>query len=240
MKDNEFAENAIEPLIVEKAKDYRKDNPGLGCAKLYLVIKKLFEQTGCMPGRDAFIELLRQNRLMVQIKRRRHYKTTDSSHHYHKYENLIKDVVPSRPNEIWVSDITYVETEEGVCYLSLITDAYSHMIVGWAVGPTLEIVYQELERIILFYNTERPHMSIGMQTPSMAHTQTGEQKRCWRNPWENHAAAPPDQVFLAMWHYFSVVRKPIAGRLLLSRACFLFGFCIQSYIFSRKRTVFRR
>ena len=276
MKDNEFAENAIEPLIVEKAKDYRKDNPGLGCAKLYLVIKKLFEQTGCMPGRDAFIELLRQNELMVQIKRRRHYKTTDSSHHYHKYENLIKDVVPSRPNEIWVSDITYVETEEGVCYLSLITDAYSHMIVGWAVGPTLETVYplealrmalstiddetaamlihhpdrgsqycsqtyvqelkrynisismtqsgdplenavaerangilktewlykmtiptrevckQELERIILFYNTERPHMSIGMQTPSMAHTQTGEQKRCWRNPWENHAAAPPD------------------------------------------------
>ena len=50
--------------------------------------------------------------------------------------------------------LTYVETEEGVCYLSLITDAYSHMIVGWAIGPTLEIVYQELERIILFYNTE--------------------------------------------------------------------------------------
>ena len=58
--------------------------------------------------------------------------------------------------------------------------------------PTREVCKQELERIILFYNTERPHMSIGMQTPSMAHTQTGEQKRCWRNPWENHAAAPPD------------------------------------------------
>ena len=113
VKEDEFAENALEPLIVEKARDYRKDNPGLGCAKLYLVIKKLFEQTGCMPGRDAFIELLRQNGLMVQIKRRRHYKTTDSSHHYHKYENLIKEIVPSRPNEIWVSDITYVETEEG-------------------------------------------------------------------------------------------------------------------------------
>ena len=58
--------------------------------------------------------------------------------------------------------------------------------------PTREACKQELERIILFYNTERPHMSIGMQTPSMAHTQTGEQKRCWRNPWENHAAEPPD------------------------------------------------
>ena len=58
--------------------------------------------------------------------------------------------------------------------------------------PTREICKQELERIILFYNTERPHMSIGMQTPSVAHMQTGEQKRCWKNPWENHAAAPPD------------------------------------------------
>lgn len=141
MKDNDFAENAIGSLIVEKARDYRKYNPGLGCAKLYLIIKKLFETTGCMPGRDAFIELLRRNGLMVQIKRRRHYKTTDSNHHYHKYDNLIKDIVPSFPNEIWVSDITYVETDEGVCYLSLITDAYSHKIVGWAVGPTLETTY---------------------------------------------------------------------------------------------------
>ena len=90
-----------------------------------------------MPGRDAFIEILRKNGLMVHIRRRRRYKTTDSNHHYRKYPNLIKDVVPHRPNEIWVSDITYIETEEGVCYLSLITDAYSHKIVGWALGPTL-------------------------------------------------------------------------------------------------------
>ena len=271
--DNEFAENAIEPLIVEKASDYRKDNPGLGCAKLYLIIKGLFESTGCMPGRDAFIELLRKNGLMVQIKRRRHYKTTDSSHHYRKYDNLIKEIVPMRPNEIWVSDITYVETDEGVCYLSLITDAYSRKIVGWAIGPTLETAYpllalrmaletiddetaarlihhsdrgcqycsaayvaelrkhnimismtqsgdplenaiaerangilktewlykmkiptiekcrEELKRIILFYNTQRPHMSIGNKTPETVHGETGEQKRCWRNPWDRHVEA---------------------------------------------------
>lgn len=218
-----------------------------------------------MPGRDAFIELLRQNELMVKIRRRKHYKTTDSNHHYRKYPNLIRDVEPSRPNEIWVSDITYIETEEGVCYLSLITDAYSHKIVGWAVGPTLETLYplealrmalsgidkdsarglihhsdrgcqycsdayvtelkrwgmlismtqsgdplenavaerangilksewlnkmtiatredckRQLERIITFYNTERPHMSIGWQTPAVAHEQIGIQLRCWKN-----------------------------------------------------------
>lgn len=266
--EDDFTENALEPLIVEKATEYRKDNPGLGCTKLYFIIKKMFEDTGCMPGRDAFIELLRRNHLMVQIKRRRHYKTTDSGHHYHKYENLIKEIVPMRPNEIWVSDITYVETREGVCYLSLITDAYSHKIVGWALGPTLETTYplealkmalssvdeettarlihhsdrgcqycsdayvkelkkhnisismtqsgdplenaiaerangilktewlykmviqtredckSELSRIIPFYNTERPHMSIEMKTPETVHNQSGPQKRCWRNPWE--------------------------------------------------------
>ena len=139
--DEDFTENALESLIVEKAREYRKDNPGLGCAKLYLIVKKLFDETGCMPGRDAFIELLRVNKLMVQIKRRRRYKTTDSSHHYRKYDNLIKEIVPMRPNEIWVSDITYIETEEGVCYLSLITDAYSRKIVGWSLGPTLETRY---------------------------------------------------------------------------------------------------
>lgn len=266
-------ENALEPMIVEKARDYRTDNPGLGCAKLYLIIKKMFDDTGCMPGRDAFIELLRRNGLMVQLKRRRHYKTTDSAHHYHKYPNLVKEIVPMRPNEVWVSDITYIETEDGVCYLSLITDAYSHKIVGWALGPTLETIYpiealemalatiddetakrlihhsdrgcqycsyayveilktrgimismtesgdplenaiaerangiiknewlkktkienmteckKMLERIVLFYNTERPHMSIGNQVPEDAHRQIGPQKRCWRNPWDK-----PDEV----------------------------------------------
>ena len=204
---------------------------------------------------------------MVRLKRRRRYKTTDSRHHYRKYPNLIADVVPSRPNEIWVSDITYVETDEGVCYLSLITDTYSHKIVGWAVGPTLETVYplnalkmalatiddvtasrlihhsdrgcqycsneyeselkkrhvnismtqsgdplenaiaerangilkvewlykmrittrdecrSILDRIIDFYNTQRPHMSIGMQPPEAVQMQTGEQRRCWKNSW---------------------------------------------------------
>ncbi len=269
---DDFTENALEPLIVEKATEYRNDNPGLGCTKLYIIIKQMFEETGCMPGCDAFIEILRRNKLMVQIKRRRKYKTTDSGHHYHKYENLIKGIIPIRPNEIWVSDITYVETQEGVCYLSLITDAYSHKIVGWALGSTLETIYPlealkmalatideetasqlihhsdrgcqycsdayvaelkkhnisismtqsgdplenaiaerandiikiewlykmvistradcktELCRIIPFYNTQRPHRSIGMQTPEIAHGQTGPQKKLWRNTWNPRPA----------------------------------------------------
>ena len=172
------------------------------------------------------------------------------------------------PNRVWVGDITYIETEEGVFYLSLVTDLYSHKIVGWSLGPTLDTAYPlealrmalgtlpegdapylihhsdrgcqycshayvetlrsrkiqismtqsgdplenavaerangilktewlyrmeipdgkrcqaEVRRIIGFDNDERPHMSVGWQTPSEAHNQSGLQKRCWKNPWE--------------------------------------------------------
>ena len=103
--DNDFVDNALETMIVEKAREYRKDNPGLGCAKLYLIVKRLFESTDRMPGRDAFIELLRANGLMVQLKRRRHYKTTDSSHHYHKYDNFLTS--SSCHPKIFVKEFSY-------------------------------------------------------------------------------------------------------------------------------------
>ena len=85
-----FAEDVIESIIIEKAREYRKSNPGLGAAKLHVILKQMFEDTGCFPGRDAFIEMLRKHGLMVRIKRRRRYKTTDSNHNYRKYPNLIK------------------------------------------------------------------------------------------------------------------------------------------------------
>ena len=86
-ENKEFSDNAIELLLIEKVREYREANPGLGCAKLYLIVKKSFEETGSMPGRDAFIELLRRNGLMVRLKHRRHYRTTDSGHHYHKSQS---------------------------------------------------------------------------------------------------------------------------------------------------------
>ena len=51
--------------------------------------------------------------------------------------------------------------------------------------PTRKVCKKELTRIIAFYNDERPHMSIGNQTPSVAHTQAGPQQKMWKNPWEN-------------------------------------------------------
>jgi putative transposase len=74
------------------------------------------------------------------LVKRKHYKvvTTQSDHSYKKYPNLIKDFIPTGTEQLWVSDITYIQVGKGFVYLSLIMDAFSRKIVGWALQPTLE------------------------------------------------------------------------------------------------------
>ena len=99
-----------------------------------------FQKLGINIGRDRVFDLLDKEGLKVH-RRIRRVRTTDSYHMFRKYPNLIKELIPTSPNEIWVSDITYIETEQGFVFLHLITDAYSRRIVGWEVSPTLEAKY---------------------------------------------------------------------------------------------------
>ena len=205
-------------------------------------------------------------------------RTTDSNHRYHKWKNLVRGFTPTAANQLWVADITYIPLEcGGTCYLHIVTDAYSHKVVGHKVSPSLRasesldalrqaiahavavrgtdsldglvhhsdrgvqyccdayigellrhgisvsmtedynptdnavaervngIIKQEavnrrrafadiatageaIGRYIDFYNTRRPHMSIGNNTPETAHAGSGEQKRLWKRkknggPW---------------------------------------------------------
>lgn len=93
---------------------------------------------GYQIGRDQLFNLLRRYRLLIQ-PRKNYRKTTNSMHRFRKYRNLIKDKNPVRPNEIFVSDITYIDTLEGFNYLVLITDLYSRKIVGWDLSRSLAI-----------------------------------------------------------------------------------------------------
>ena len=137
--ETQFRKQAIEVIITERVRELRRDNPRIGAVKLHMLIGEQFDcNEGSFPGRDAFINILRENSLLLRIKRRRHYRTTDSTHPYFKYPNLIAGLSITRPNMVRVNDITYVETQSGVCYLSLLTDAYSRKILGWAIGLTLE------------------------------------------------------------------------------------------------------
>lgn len=110
-------------------------DPGLGYYKLWLMLKRMF-QSDWVPGRDSFLGIMHDFGLTLPRPKPRH--TTNSNHRYHKYKNLIKGFVPTKANLLWVSDITYIDLTEGCCYLHLVTDAYSHKIVGWKLSDTLE------------------------------------------------------------------------------------------------------
>lgn len=124
--------------IIDAVTEIRSMDPGIGYYKLWLMLKRMF-QNDWMPGRDAFLGILRDFGLTLPRPRPRH--TTRSNHRYRKYKNLIKGYVPTRANRLWVSDITYIDLVSGCCYLHLVTDAYSHKIVGWCLSPTLEAKY---------------------------------------------------------------------------------------------------
>ena len=128
-----------EDLILYEVKSIRESQPVIGGRKLFYIVSKRL--LGVMTiGRDSFFNLLRDNKLLIKRKRTFRPITTISWHNFHKYPNLIKDMTPHKPNEIWVADITYLTSRYGTFYyLSLITDAYSRKIIGWYVSEDLSM-----------------------------------------------------------------------------------------------------
>ncbi len=123
-------------LVLKLVGEIRNDLPRCGTTKLHFMLEGAFKEHGIKMGRDALYELLEQHGLLIRQRRRRPY-TTDSNHPYKKYLNLIRDLQLTAPGQLWVSDITYIRLVDGFAYLSIITDAYSHKIVGYKLHPTL-------------------------------------------------------------------------------------------------------
>ncbi|MFI3298936.1 MAG: hypothetical protein R3Y49_03940 [Rikenellaceae bacterium] len=115
---------ASNDIILEKVREYRSSMGRIGGRKLHALLKRDLPEE-LQIGRDALFDILDNNGLKVHRKIRK-VRTTYSDHWMRKYPNLIRGLIPMRPNELWVSDITYIETMEGFVYLHLITDAYSH------------------------------------------------------------------------------------------------------------------
>lgn len=121
--------------IIKLAEKVREEQPRLSVRKLQVVLKDDLNKRGIKIGRDGFFDLLREFDMLVKVRRYKHY-TTDSNHSFKKYRNQIKELIPTAPNRLWVSDITYIEGSKGFNYLSLITDAYSRKIVGHCLSET--------------------------------------------------------------------------------------------------------
>ena len=259
----EYKEHVKTSILHELVNEIRQDQPQIGGRKLLSMIVPKLKGTMSI-GLDAFFNILRDEGLLIR-KTKRRVITTNSRHWLRKYPNLIREFTPSAPHQLWVSDITYIETSEnGFVYLFLITDAYSRKIIGWHLSETMEadnalkalymalsslpadvkdLIHHsdrgvqycchkyvarlktsdiqismtengdplenaiaervngilktewlyckvlknkeealvEIKHIIRIYNEKRPHSSLNMLTPEVAHQKRGDLKKHWKN-----------------------------------------------------------
>jgi len=128
----------MEAQVINLVEQERKQQPRVGTRKLHEALHDEFKKVSIKVGRDVLFNMLRANDMLVKRKKAS-CKTTDSYHHFHTYSNLVKDMEVTAPNQVWVSDITYIRTVNGFCYLALITDMYSRKIVGYNISDSLEL-----------------------------------------------------------------------------------------------------
>jgi putative transposase len=127
-----------EDLVIGQVLHHRSLQPKLGGRKLHGMMEPFMASHGISIGRDQLFGLLRENGLLNRKRRRSQPRTTDSCHWMRKYPDLARGIVLSRPNELWVSDITYIHLKKKqFAYLSLVTDAYSRKIVGFCMNNDL-------------------------------------------------------------------------------------------------------
>ena len=143
--------------------------------KLVKSLDKEFTKANLKVGRDTLFNVLRKYN-MLTLRKKTSARTTNSNHRFYKYNNLIKDMKVTGPNQVWVSDITYIRTIKGFCYLALITDMYSRKIVGYDLSDSLELkgcvralnkaIYQAKDIKNLIHHSDR-----GIQYCSNVYTQ---------------------------------------------------------------------
>ncbi|MBX7204248.1 MAG: IS3 family transposase [Bacteroidia bacterium] len=124
-------------LLLNQVARLRINQKKIGARKMLGILQPFMEEHNIHLGRDAFFDLLKDNGLLVRKRKRRKPITTFSNHPFKKYQNLIKGFEPTAPNQLWVSDITYIHLQNDFAYLSLITDAYSRKIVGFCLHHDL-------------------------------------------------------------------------------------------------------
>jgi transposase InsO family protein len=124
-------------LIEQMVRGERAVQPRLGGKKLFHILGPKLACEGVKIGRDRFFEVLREKSLLLE-RLPCCPKTTNSRHSLPVFHNLVKDMTLTCPNQAWASDITYIRTDEGFLYLSLIMDLWSRKIVGYHSGDTLE------------------------------------------------------------------------------------------------------
>ena len=121
-------------VVISLVESVRRNMPRIGFRKLYYLLYAQLKELKV--GRDKFLSILKANHMLIKPKR--NYRiTTDSHHRFRKHKNLVADVQITHPEQVWVSDITYIGGRDRNCYLALVTDAYSKKIMGYDVSNSL-------------------------------------------------------------------------------------------------------
>jgi len=171
----------VEQQVLNIVKKRRKSLPREGVLKLMKSLKQDFEKQQVKVGRDSLFNILREHN-MLTLRKKYSARTTNSHHRFYKYSNIIKDLEVTRANQVWVSDITYIRTVKGFCYLALITDMHSRKIVGYDISDSLELngcvrtlnkaIYQAKNIKGLIHHSDR-----GIQYCSNRYTQILKRKK---------------------------------------------------------------
>jgi len=122
--------------VKQLVESVRQDMPRLGTRKLYFLLKEKFNDAGIKIGRDALFDFLRAEHMLIKPKKS-YTKTTNSKHWLKKHPNLYASGMVKRSEQYFLSDITYLKTEDSTYYLSLVTDAFSRKIMGYKVSDSL-------------------------------------------------------------------------------------------------------
>lgn len=123
--------------VKEMVLSIRRRMPRIGTRKLYYLLKPQLLERGIKLGRDGLFRYLRSEGLLVKPVRR-YTKTTFSHHRFRKHPNHYASETLTRSEQAFVSDITYVESDEGVHYLSLVTDAHTRKIMGYHLSHDMK------------------------------------------------------------------------------------------------------
>lgn len=124
--------------IKELIREHRKDQTQLGIRKLHLDIKDDLQNNNIKLGRDGLFRFAKSNNLLIP-KKKLYHATTDSKHSHFKSPNLIKDMLPTKAEQVFVTDISYIRIEEDHGYIALVTDLYSKKIMGYSVADNMKV-----------------------------------------------------------------------------------------------------
>ena len=126
--------------LLRAVAEIRRDLPRLGARKIHYILQTDVRYRACRVGRDALFQILRQAGLLVAPHKKRTIRTTDSSAWLRQHPDLVNRRAALRPNDIWVTDITYIPVGQGFAYLFLVTDAFSRKIIGWDLAQSMTFI----------------------------------------------------------------------------------------------------